>query len=75
MYITKENLIKELDNLNSKIAKQPVRPLAYLIVLIGVILTIFLIMPIIFLWLLLIILYIPGFLIENAIIYIRRKIK
>lgn len=75
MYITKENLIKELREINSKLNKKPVRPVAFTLVCIGFILTLFLLTPIIFVWILLVILYIPGFLLDNFIIYIKGKLK
>lgn len=75
MYITKENLIKELREINSKLNKKPVRPVAFTLVFIGFILTLFLLIPIILVWVLLITLYVPGFLLDNFMLYIKGKLK
>lgn len=73
IYITKEDLVNELENLKVDLAKKPTGPFAYLVVLIGVIGSLLLFIPIIVFWLMLIVIYIPGFILDNFIIKLLHK--
>lgn len=73
IYITKEDLINEIDIVKNRLGNKPVGPIAYLIVLIGVVVSMILLIPIIVLWLILIILYIPGFLLDSLILKFLHK--
>lgn len=68
IYITKEDLINEIETVKDRLDSKPVGPIAYLIVLIGVVFSLILLIPIVLLWLILIIMYIPGFLLDNLIL-------
>lgn len=73
IYITKEDLLNDLENVKIQLDKKSVGPFAYLVVFVGVILSLLMFIPIIALWLLLLVLYIPGFLLDNIILKLLYK--
>ena len=66
-YIEKEELLELLAADTKKLVKAS-GPIAYVIACIGIFLTLLLLVPIVVLWLLLIIIYVPGYFIDTFIL-------
>ena len=78
IYITKEDLINELETISSKIGNKTEKNIgvfAYLVAFIAIVGTLFLLIPIVVLWLLLLVIYIPGFFLDSLILKIFAKRK
>ena len=79
IYITKEDLLNELETARDKLFKdksKPAGPFAYIAVVLLVVIALLFIIPMILSWLLVIILYIPGYIIDSIIVsyfYKRKK--